>query len=222
MNEGDTDIPMTRILDGRATPADWRAFERAAEGRPGAWKELALLQHDDRALRASVAEAVDRAEAVDAPVHGLAGGHPESWRMSARARTVATWAGWAVAASVAVAFVTARPQQPRRGYEAASTAGVPAPDLTSASDFLSNYLSRGKQEGTVIREVPERWVVSTEPTETGGQRVLYLRLILEQATVQDFYKYSQDEWGNPTPVKVQVEPPRSVGPTGSARVRPPV
>ena len=73
----------------------------------------------------------------------------------------------------------------------------------SASDLLAAYLDKGRQEQSVIAEVPERILIETRPNETGrGFELLYVRQIIERTVVPDLYQFhSQDEMGRPTLVR---------------------
>jgi len=197
MNDRTTDILITRVIDGRASAADWHQFEAVAEREPAAWRDLALAQHDDRALRGAVAEGVARAESRGLPDEASI--DEAAGTMSRRTRRVATWAGWAAAAAVALAFVTQRPQTTPGGTPFRANLGTP---ISTAADVLSDYLEKGRSEGVVIDELPQKMLVETTPDGQGGYNVVYLRLIMERASVPDLYKFSSDELGQQAPVRV--------------------
>ena len=65
-------------------------------------------------------------------------------------------------------------------------------------------MARGKEEGRVIGELPDRVLVnSTEAPDGKGYEVVFVRQIMEKTRVDDLYKVSSDEGGNPHPVKVR-------------------
>jgi hypothetical protein len=218
MAETELDILLSRVVDGRATPGDWAALERLGQQDPSVWRDLAMLQRDDRALRAAVALATAPAQAVELNIPRA----HTSRALSMRARRVASWAGWAAAAAVALAFVTTKGPPPAAPTGSPITAGLGAPSpVMSAADSLAEYLSKGRAEGTVIQEVPEKWLVGTVPTRDGSaQQVIYLRLIMERTEVPDLYTFSRDEWGNPAPARVPLPAPAPQ--PEPRRVRPPV
>ena len=77
-----------------------------------------------------------------------------------------------------------------------------SPSLMAAS--MSLYLDKGRADGSVIGEQPERQIVGYAPVKDGeGYEVFYLRQILERARVDHLYRYSSDELGRPAPVPVQ-------------------
>ena len=105
----DPDILVTRVVDGRDTASDWRALESLASADPQVWRTLAQAQRDHRAMSREVRAQTAIAAHVSAPVHVLGrAGAPavgEREAMSRRTRDVSTWAGWAAAAAIALAFV---------------------------------------------------------------------------------------------------------------------
>lgn len=225
MAETELDILITRAIDGRASATDWAEIERLGERDPGVWRELATAQRDDASLRRAMSLSLARVDSVELAdaVYTHEATHA-AHTMSRRTRAVATWAGWAAAAAVGLAFFTQQPRGDATGRSMnPATAGVGAPQgqIESAADMLARYLDQGRQEGKVIQEVPEKWLLSAEPTGDGSkQQVIYLRLIMERAEVPEFYTFSQDEWGNPAPARIQIQTPQA-SPV-SKPVRPPV
>lgn len=204
MSEGELDILLTRVIDGRATGEDWRRLEALAQIDAGVWRELALAQRDDALLRQGMARALERAGQVTLPE-----GHPAGSVAMTRARTrlVATWGGWGVAAMVAVALLTRPGHETPRGGE--QIAGSP---ILTAADALHTYLEKGRQEGVVIEEMPAKWLVQSAPAANGrGFDVVYLRVIMERTQVPDLYKFSSDEFGSTVPVRLGTPPRRTTG-----------
>jgi len=202
MPEGELDILVTRVIDGRASQEDWRRLEILGAADPGVWRDLAQAQRDDAALRQVMMRVSGVASGIDLEVN-------EARERDAvevtrdRSRRVAMWGGWLAAAAVTLAFVSQRPAgtAPNTG---AQTAGAP---LLSAADALNRYLEEGRREGSVIEELPEKVLVNTAPAPDGqGYNVVYLRLIMERAQVPDLYRFSSDEFGRAAPVRVRVAP----------------
>lgn len=207
MTDPGLDILVSRVLDGCATPADWRRLESLAERDAGVWRELALAQRSDLALRGAVSSTIEAAG-----VHELSEGDLRAAAVSRgeglvtnRSRVLTTWGGWAAAALVALAFVA----RTREG-EGTTTpvAGLGAP-VSSAADAFRAYLDKGREQGRVYGELPEKVLVDTVPAADGnGYEVVYIRQILERTRVPAMYelRVTHDEFGRPLPSPVRVVP----------------
>jgi hypothetical protein len=194
MREVDKDILISRIVDDEAGGPDWAAFEALARADAGLWRELAQAQREHSALCRGVGSALACAEAVEAPAHLHEG-------LGRRARVVAMWAGWAAAAAVALAWVGVGPglDPGTTGEGQVHAAGV----FGSASEALQRYLELGREQGTVLEELPEHEVVDAVAHED-GLRVIYIRRIVEQRVVDEVYKPAQDELGRTMQVPVRL------------------
>lgn len=191
MNEPNLDILITRVIDRRATPADWVELEALGAADHTVWRELALAQRQDGALAGAVEDAVSAAGHVPLPVHSAAGVHR-------RLRLVAAWGGWAAAAVVALMFSTPR-LAPMNGG-GTHTAG---PSL-ALPEMLSEYIDQGKKQGTVVGELPDKIVLDSTKTPDGGTEIVFVRQIVEKARVDDLYRMTTDEAGNPRPVRIKL------------------
>lgn len=96
----DRDLLISRVVDDAASAGDWQQLRALAAYDPGVWRELFEAQHAQAELSQAVQQAIAIADGIDAPIDALSG---VSIRF--RLRHVASWAGWAVAASVAVIWV---------------------------------------------------------------------------------------------------------------------
>ncbi len=202
MDHSELDIHFSRIIDARAGAADWDAVERHAAADPGVWKALAMTQRDATLLSGSVRAEVIRAESVTLPALTEPAGDLSfaKAQVSLRARRVATWAGWAAAAALGVAFIN-KPAATSPGI--GQTAGVGS-GIQNAADALSLYLEKGQADGSVIGEQPNMKLVDVNRLPEGkGFEVIYIRQIVERARVVDLYRFSSDESGQPAPVPVQ-------------------
>jgi hypothetical protein len=195
MNESNLDILITRVIDRRATATDWVELESLAASDPSVWRELAAAQKHDAALAHAVGEAVAAADHVSIP-HGTHAGEAGVRR---RLGLVATWGGWAAAAAVALMFATQG--RPARNDTPAGTqmAGLPLPEM------LSQYIDQGKKQGTVVGELPDKIVLDSTKTADGGTEIVFVRQIVERARVDDLYRMTTDEAGNPQAVKIQLK-----------------
>jgi len=210
MPETHTDILISRVVDGCATPQQWQALEALATRDPSLWRDIAIAQKCDRDLTAAVRSAASIADAVDIHPDEAVGSQSggallfSQTAFARRTRRVAAWGGWAAAAAVALAFLGNQPSQsPATGGRQPIRANLGEP-LASAADALQTYLQKGREDGLVIGELPDKVLVETAKSATGhGYDVVYIRQIKEKAWVEDLYRISQDEMGNPTPIKVR-------------------
>jgi len=191
----DRDRLLGRLIDGEATPGDWRRFREMAGAHSGAWDELEALGEDREALCAAVERAGDDAERVHAAGHG-------SPAPAARFN----WLGWAAAAAVAILAVTVR--LPDGGSGTAATQGasvLPTGAFDTPEEALDHYLTVGREQGRVVEAWPEPVVLETRQLpDQPGVEVVYLRQILERRVIRDAYRVETDEWGRPVVVP---EPP---------------
>jgi hypothetical protein len=198
MNDSNLDILITRVIDRRATPADWVELEGLAGQDSTVWRELAIAQKQDAAFAGAVLQAVGTADGVELTPEQP---HPFVFETARRRmRMVATWSGWAAAAVITMAFVS-------NGFSLKSsgptqTASVPAVGL---SDMLNQYLEQGKKDGVVVGELPDRVVLDTRTTPDGRTEIVFVRQIVERTQVGDLYKPTTDEAGNLGMMKVQLK-----------------
>jgi hypothetical protein len=197
MTESNLDILITRVIDRRATAADWVELEALAAADASVWRELVAAQKHDAALSHAVGEAVASADRVSIP-HSTQAGEAGVHR---RLRLVATWGGWAAAAAVALMFATQRPPARNDPLAGTQTAGpsLPLPEM------LSQYIDQGKKQGTVVGELPDKIVLDSIKTADGGTEITFVRQIVEKARVDDLYRMTTDEAGNPQAVKIQLK-----------------
>lgn len=190
------DILISRIVDGAADPADWAELEHLAETDPGTLRRLAEAQRRDSALRGALEwslDAADEIELPDAHAHAV---------FSFRTRLM-SWSGWAAAAVVGLAWLTATGVV-NRGHSTGPIAGVPVAGSTDAA--LEQYQMLGYAEGRVLGELPLVLIQSSR-LDDGRAEVTYLRRVLERRTVTDIYEPGIDAEGQPTLVPVRLTGP---------------
>lgn len=196
----DRDILITRVLDGEATPEDWAAFRAMASRDPSIWPELADAQQDRADLAIAVAGAIAIADRVEAPLEIHTGE-----RLNARIRTGVAWFGWAAAAMLAIGALTGRtnllgntPGQASQSTQEAGFFRVNTPE-----EAMQLYLNKGQEAGSVLGEIPERVLLSSEIGPNGqGYTVVYLRQVVERQHVQDLYQLGLDDAGKTVPVRL--------------------
>lgn len=203
------DLALSRFVDGLAASDDVSLIDSEEAARPGVWRQVAQAQRLNASLNTELIPMLARAANViipaAAPIVIPVNGRDSdsaSHRFSRRTKLAAAWGGWAAAAAVALSTLApvATPSNTAT-LERGSVASAP---ILSAAETLSDYLSKGKTDGTVIGELPRKVLVeTTERADGAGFDVIYLRQIMERARVDDLYRFSSDELGNPTPVRVQ-------------------
>jgi hypothetical protein len=227
------EVVMSRAVDGCTSHADWSALEAAGERDPQVWRRLALAHRDHAQLSLRVQELVARADAIEvSPADDtkrlvLHSAHTQRDLLHHHTReprlgSLRSWGGWAAAAMLTVALVISRTGQPEViapltqggvGTQANASLGG---GISSAADALSQYLTKGKTEGRVLGEVPDKVLVESTPLMDGqGYEVVYVRQIVERAHVPDLYRFSHDESGTARAVPVPARELRSVQPRAS-------
>ena len=188
MSDRQSERLFSRLIDGEATAAEWD--ELLGAGNAGQWRQLAETLRDHTSLARAVNASVVVADTIEPPLSPTGTGGRWTRRPSG-------WSGWAVAAAVALAWVigvSSKRQPPPVAAPPQLAASMPAAELLAA------YLEKGRQEDSVIGEVPQRILIDSRPAPSGeGHELLYLRQILERAIVPDLYRPTgQDELGRPT------------------------
>lgn len=216
--DADRDLLITRAIDGRASAIDWATMEALAGRDPSFWRELALAQRDQRVLERLVGVATGVADSVDLPQSAVIGtiAHTEQAR-GGRPSGLRIWGGWIAAAILFVAILsgrlTANLPEGTRGKLGGNEAGV-WPVGLSSDQYIDRALSQGRQDGRVIGEYGDPYVLATEPASDGkGYTVVYIRPILMKRHVEGVYEpsYVSDETGQVRSVKAKRLVPGGVG-----------
>lgn len=210
----DVDLLISRTVDGSASATEWVLLQGHALRAPGVWMDLATTYRDTQLLEQRVGQAARRAEGVMLPEasdvrvarHDVHDGSQNDSGRRAHGftfRRAAMWGGWAAAAVVTLAMIS------RNGVVTqANPAGDGKTQIASADlglgDMLSSYLRKGKAEGTVVGEIPEKQILGTIPQDDGSVQVVYARLIVERANVDQFYRSTTNEAGERRGLPVHV------------------
>ncbi|MFG0285719.1 MAG: hypothetical protein ACF8R7_14975 [Phycisphaerales bacterium JB039] len=191
MPEVDKDILISRVVDDEASPEDWARLKALAAEDSAIWRDLFETQRAHAELASAVDRELSVAEYIDAPVQDHL-----TIQLTDRVRRGLSWAGWAAAAAVALAWVGLGPTAGDQG---------PARAELSPTDYLQRYLETGRQEGLVQGEAPAKTLISAQPAPGGaGFEVIYIRQIVERAVVNDLYQIGSDDAGNPRPIRVRM------------------
>lgn len=201
----DRDVLISRAVEGRAQAADWLALRDLAVADDTVWTDLSTSQGQAVALREALECELAGAGMTPLPRPGLQLVGADGERLGAPVpltlqTRVQRALPWALAAALGLAFVSqfanrAGPSvHPGTGQQ---TAGPSLPaTYATADDALKAYLDLGRQQGSVVAELPQRYVVESRPAPSGqGYEVLYLRQVLERAVVNDLYRTGEDDTG---------------------------
>jgi hypothetical protein len=206
------DLLISRVVDGVAGPQEWQALEDVARSDPLVWRDVALAQRDHAELSMAVARVTARADAVGLPASAnyVFPGRPVFGK-------VGTYLGWAAAAALAILLYRGGPAPTGPGPQVAGLfpADVGSSPATPA-EALDLYVTKGRQTGRVIEELPEKILVQATPvSDADGDRleIVYIRQIVERTTVPMLYRLAPDDTGQvlvPVPVRVEPQPVPSV------------
>jgi hypothetical protein len=224
MNTNETELLLSRIVDGEASSIEWNRLKELARTNSDLWRDIAEAQREHLVIVRYVDQSMRTADRVEAPVgnrrherdpHGAGVG--DAFDIGTRRATTgfasrASWSGWSVAALIAIAaafqwFVPATPQAPNNSMGTIGNsgpdqhqAGVNVLPVRSSQQALRDYIDLGRESGDVIAELPTKVLVETRPSPTGeGYELLYLRQILERTHVPSLYEFEgQSEAGQAT------------------------
>ncbi len=201
MSNEHNELLVSRVIEPEATSAQWDEFTAAADADPELWRTTVMTLRDQRAITRAVDASVAIADDVSSRQVHQARRHVHDDHSRQERPHLLRWSGWAVAALVALAWVSGLSNF---GSTGTMTAGLGPSTLTAAEHYQS-YLDQGRREGWVFDEVPEKILVQTRQLPTGDQiEIIFLRQILERTTVPDLYQYQgEDESGRPTLVRFQ-------------------
>jgi hypothetical protein len=218
MIEQHTERLISRIVAGEAEAGEFEQFTRLAERDADLWRELAMSQRDQAELVAvmekagAVAERIETAaEEEEPPMITIARGRADDSHHGP-VRVAGAWSGWAIAATIGLAWffggLSQKFTQPApNGDSPTQQAGIKPGiiPVSNASEALDAYVQKGREEGRLLSEHPQRLLVRTQPAESGdGIEVIYIQQFMERVVVPDVYRISgQDEHGRPTLVRFE-------------------
>jgi len=223
--ELDRERMICRLVDDVASSDDWQRLATVAGTDPTIFADLADTRRQAEQLSTEVMAHVCRADGVTLDGKAVFREHADSGPLSAAGNaadehTIRThglrlpgrWKlGWAVAAALGLLSLSQFISNNNRITAAES--GVKAAGLvsvSSAAQALDAYYKLGREAGSVVTEVPQRYVLDSRTLPDGRQEVLFLRQVVERAIVTDVYRVGSDEQGRP--VLVPSAPTTSAGP----------
>ncbi len=201
MSNEDNELVVSRVIEPDATSEAWEELIAAAEADPQLWRRTVQTLRDQQAITRAVNASVAIAEGVSSRQDPHPGRYVEVDPSPLGRPQLFRWSGWAVAAIVALAWVSGLSNFRSNGT---MNAGFIPANLTAAQ-HLENYKTQGRREGLVFDEVPEKILVQSRPSPTGdGIEVIFIRQILERTTLPGLYHYQgEDETGRPTLVRFE-------------------
>ena len=161
------EVLFCRVVGREDAPEDWRELRQAARSAPELWAQLADDLEADAALRARLQPDLAAADRVPLPP-APAGG--------LRARRGSS--GWLCAAALALLWLWST----RAGHQADARPEDPPPTDAVVA-------------GVAVTELPR--VVLDSRATAAGVEVVYVRRIVERATVRDLMQVHRDEAGQP-------------------------
>jgi len=214
------DILIGRVTDGEASPNDWAEIEHISATDPGVWHRLAAAQRTHARVESAVEDAIAISELIDIP---------DIRRMHKPViATVREYAGWALAAGLALAltismvkpgtFGASGTQQVAQNPESNDGGFITTEDLlvndgmSGTNQFVGytpeqgydNYLRHGYQEGFVIgQQAPVMQRARHLPD--GSYEVIVTVSHIERRKVTDLntYRVQTNEWGNSHVVRTE-------------------
>lgn len=200
------DLLISRIVDQEASDEDWTMFRAAAATDGHLWRTLAETQAAQRRLDEAMEPLLDLADEV--PLPEVAPATPMVIRWP-------SWAGWAAAALLAIAWFMTGPRPPvpdatnGTGTMTASTLPTSIPSdgmitTTTPQEMLTGYL---QSEHVVGQGDP--YVIETVETEQGTQ-VLIVRPIFERIQLAPSYQPYVSEDGTVNFRRVTPPPARLI------------
>jgi len=198
------DLLISRVIDGSASPEDWSSFRVLAANDAQVWTDLSDAQREHEALCEVMNAASSVADGVDLP-----GGSGSPLVFESRVSTTARWGGWAIAAVLMLGWytgsITVNTNDPNTG----NTAGmIPTGKIlkeASPEEAMDQYMHAGQQSGQVVGEMPNQIVIETRPMKDGTIEITYIRQIIERRVLDQAYRETVDEFGNPIAVPVNLD-----------------
>ncbi len=177
------EILICRAVDDEASPDDWRELEELATRDPALWTRLARAQQAHARLTRALDDELAIAELValpaPAPLVVATRRSPSGW--------APRWAGWAMAAAVALAWggwtLLAPPPAAPSGPDAGGIR-VEAVEFDSRRAYRE-YLRDGIAEGRIVSELTPVLVDDVELPAERGIEAYIMRRILERVIVED-------------------------------------
>ena len=163
----ETEVLLTRIVDGEAATTERERFERLAAVEPSLWRRLALKHQDASMLLAHVEPTLNAAERIELPDLDLSSANRTSWWMAA--------SGWAALITLAITWAVSNQM---RGGDHPATNGIPADTRGINSLAPEEHLQQYLRAPFVLGEM-QPTLLQVEPLPDGRYAMSYVRRIVE-------------------------------------------
>lgn len=192
----ESELLLTRLIDGEASPDDRSRFETFAAADPSLWRRFAMRLEDMAILSARLDEELRHCDLIDLPA---VAGIPAQFRKPFW-RSLASISGWAAALALGVvwlASVDSTGRDERSGQPVADELAQPI----SYSDHLSRYL-----EAPFNSEVAPT-LLQTERLPDGRTLIRYMRRIEEVGYLPPGESFELDQHQQPVldPARLEFE-----------------
>lgn len=194
------DLLISRVIDGSASPEDWSSFRILAANDAEVWTDLSDAQREHEALCEVMNAASSIADGIDLP-----GGSGSPVVFESRVSTATRWGGWAIAAVLMLGWYTGSISMNTSEPSSGNTASLIPINKASPQQAMDQYLHAGQQSGQVVGEMPNQIVVETRPMIDGTIEVTFIRQIIERRVLDQAYRETVDEFGNPIAVPVNLD-----------------
>ncbi len=134
MSNEHNELLVSRVIEPDATSAQWDELTAAAETDPELWRTTVMTLRDQRAITRAVNLSVAIAEDVSSLQVHQSGRNVEIDSSALRRPQLSRWSGWAVAALVALAWVSGLSNF---GSNGTMNAGL-GPSTLTAAEHLEN------------------------------------------------------------------------------------
>lgn len=124
-----------RVVANEADQLEWNQFEELAKTTPPAWENLARTLRDELQVRSALDSALAGTDAVEIPDHAFTPSPIASIR---------NWQGWAIAAMIAIAWLSASMFSPVDNQNPQNRAGL-GPTVQTANtpdEAFDQYMKR--------------------------------------------------------------------------------
>lgn len=187
---GDLDILLSRAVSGDREALVAVRARGAAD--PAILEELAMWQADELRMARVARELEAVADRAELPPAEPAGGR--AWRLGL---------GWAVAAVIALAWISESVFPRGAGFARTNIAGFGG--FASADDAFDAYVDKARAEGVIYGDVAPPTIIGSR--ELGGHQgfeILVMRQIVERRRVSEMYRLMPiDESGALAPVVIR-------------------
>ncbi|MEO1130174.1 MAG: hypothetical protein AAFX05_10785 [Planctomycetota bacterium] len=194
------DVVIGRIVDGEASPTDWRDLDALGESDPSVWRRLAEAQRVHARLEEAVEDSIAIAELIDLPAAPR--------RRNEVIAVIGRLSGWAVAAVLALSLLGPWRSAPPTSNTPNGTqaAGITLNSATPDQAW-DQYINAGTQNGRIVERMPDMMLQAVEIPGSDMREVYIIRQVVERVRTHDMnmIKLHTTEGGVPVPVRSPVQ-----------------